>query len=175
MQTVLPQARIVVLLRDPVMRALSHYHQAQARGLESRSFAVAIEQEIRTNCFPAQWGAAVRDGAQPMSGYVAGGYYALQLELLHKVYRRNRVLVIDSASLFADTAGTCNRVFDYMGLEDFDVDAGEGFGRAYDQLKIDPRVSERLREHYRPYDEMLEEWLEQSFAWMLPQVQTAAA
>ena len=142
--------------------------------MESRSFAEAVEAEIRTNAFPAQWGVALRDGAQPMLGYVARGYYALQLEMLNKMYRRNRILVLDSASLFADTA-PCDRVFDYMGLEDFDVEPGKVYNRGFYQEKIDPRVADRLREHYRPYDEMLQEFLGQPFGWMVPRVHSLAA
>ena len=84
-------------------------------------------QRFATNAFPAQWGVALRDGAQPMLGYVARGYYALQLEMLDKCFGAIDVLVLDSANLFADTAATCNRVFDFMGLEDFDVEPGQGF------------------------------------------------
>ena len=80
--------------RSSVARAFSHYQHKKTRHLESRSFAEAVEAEIRTNAFPAQWGVALRDVAQPMLGYVARGYYALQLELLGKMYRRNRVLVL---------------------------------------------------------------------------------
>ena len=175
MQTVLPNARVIVILRDPVSRAFSHYQHKKTRHLESRNFAEAVEEEIRTNAFPAQWGVALREGARPMLGYVARGYYALQLELLGKMYRRNRVLVLDSASLFADTAATCNRVFDYMGLEDFDVQPSKVYNRGFYQETIDPRVAERLREHYRPYDAMLEELLGQSFGWMGPRMHALAA
>jgi hypothetical protein len=164
-----------VILRDPVERAFSHYQHKKTRHLESRSFAEAVETEICTNEFPPQWGVALKEGAKPMLGYVARGYYALQLEMLGKVYRRNRVLVLDSEKLFADTAATCNRVFDYMGLEDFDVEPGKVYNRGYYQEKIDPRVADRLREHYRPYDEMLAELLEQSFGWMTPQLRVLAA
>src|SRR3954449_2362447 len=79
MHKVLPNARVIVLLRDPVSRAFSHYQHKKTRHLESRTFAQAVEAEIRANAFPAQWGVALRDGAQPMLGYVARGYYALQL------------------------------------------------------------------------------------------------
>src|SRR4029079_10783954 len=147
-------------LRDPVSRAFSHYQHKKTRHLESRSFAEAVEAEIRANEFPAEWGVAMRDGAEPMLGYVARGYYALQLELLGKMYRRNRVLVLDSATLFEDTAATCNRVFDYMGLEDFDVEPGKVYNRGFYREEIDPWVAERLREHYRAYEEMLQELLE---------------
>jgi len=175
MRQVLPKTRVIVLLRDPVSRAFSHYQHKKTRHLESRSFAEAVEAEIRTNAFPAQWGVALGEGAQPMLGYVARGYYALQLELLGKMYRRNRVLVLDSENLFADTAATCNRVFDYMGLEDFDVEPSKVYNRGYYQEKIDPRVAEQLRAHYRPYDELLTEIVGQPFSWMAPETAAKAA
>jgi Sulfotransferase domain len=173
MQKVLPDARIVVLLRDPVSRAFSHYQHKKTRHVESRSFAEVVEDEIRNNPFTPRWGVALGDDVQPMLGYVSRGYYALQLEALQKLYRKNRVLIIDSAKLFEDTAAVCNRVFDYCGLEDFDVEPSKVFNRGYYQETIDPLVADRLREHYRPYDAMLQELLGQSFGWMTSRAQAA--
>jgi hypothetical protein len=174
MGQVLPSARIIVLLRDPVSRAFSHYQHWKTRHMESRSFAGAVEEEIRANEFPAQWGVALDEKCPRMWGYVARGYYALQMELLYKVYRRNRVLVIDSANLFDDTSKVCNRVFSYLGIEDFDVEPGKVYNRGYYKEKIDPAVAARLREHYRPYDAMLAEILGQPFGWMTaPRTQAA--
>lgn len=166
MHKVLPNARVIVLLRDPVSRAFSHYQHKKTRHLEQRSFAEAIEEEIRQEAFPARWGVALDESSRPMLGYVARGYYALQLEQLYKVYRRNRVLVMDSASLFADTAKVCNRVFSFMGLEDFDVEPGKVYNRGYYQERIDPRVAERLREHYQPYDELLKQICTEPMSWL---------
>jgi hypothetical protein len=166
MKKVLPGARVIVLLRDPVSRAFSHYQHKKTRHVESRSFAQVVDEEIRATEFPARLGVALGEGARPMLGYVSRGYYALQLELLLKVYPRNKVIVIDSANLFKDTSAVCNRVFDFMGLEDFDVEPGKVYNRGFYQEKIDPRVAERLREHYRPYDELLQEIMGQPFGWM---------
>lgn len=173
MQKVLPNARIVVLLRDPVSRAFSHYQHKKTRHLETRTFAQVVDDEIRNNPFPAKWGVALANDAQPMLGYIARGYYALQLELLYKLYRKNRVLLVDSSTLFADTASVCNRVFDYCGLEDFDVEPGKVYNRGYYREAVDPRVADRLREHYRPYDAMLQELLGQPFGWMTPRAMAA--
>jgi len=164
-----------VVLRDPVSRAFAHYEHQRTRFVESRGFEEAITEELRNGAFPAKPGVALAADAKPMLGYVSRGYYALQLELLLKVYSRNRVLVIDSASLTEDTGAVCERVFDFMGLDSFDVEAGKTGERDLYQQKIDPRVADRLREHYRPYDEMLEEMLGQSFSWMAPRVQSVAA
>ena len=175
MQKVLPNARVVVILRDPVSRAFSHYQHKKTRHMESRSFAEAVDEEIRTNAFPSRWGVALEENAEPMLGYVARGYYALQLEQLYKLYRRNRVLVLDSANLFADTGAVCDRVFSYLGLESFDVEPSKVYNRGFYQEKIDPRVAERLREHYRPYDELLTEIVGQPLGWMTRQAQSQAA
>jgi Sulfotransferase domain len=175
MKVVLPGTRIIVLLRDPVSRAFAHYEHQRTRYVESRGFEEAVAEELRNNFFPAKRGVALAADAKPMLGYVSRGYYALQLELLLKVYTRNRVLVIDSASLLEDMSAVCERVFDFMGLESFDVEPGKARDPDLYQEKIDPWLADRLREHYRPYDEMLEEMLGQSFSWMAPRVQSIAA
>jgi hypothetical protein len=175
MKIVLPRTRIIVLLRDPVSRAFAHYEHQRARYVESRGFEEAVAEELRHNSFPAKPGVALAADAGPMLGYISRGYYALQLELLLKVYTRNRVLVIDSAKLPEDMGVVCERVFDFMGLDSFEVEPSTSGDRDFFEPKIDPRLAERLREHYRPYDEMLEEMLGQSFSWMSPRVQSAAA
>ena len=166
MRQVLPKTRVIVLLRDPVSRAFSHYQHRKTRHLEQRSFAQCVAEEIRANEFPAELGVAMRPNAAPMLGYVARGYYALQLELLLKIFPRNKVLLMDSASLFQDTSAACERVFDFMGLDRFDVEPTKIYNRGYYQEIIDPQVAAQLREHYRPYDDLLAEVIGQPFAWM---------
>jgi hypothetical protein len=175
MKVVLPKTRVVVLLRDPVSRAFAHYQHEKAWCKESRSFGDAVAEELRNNAFPARPGVALAEDAKPMLGYVSRGYYALQLELLLKVYPRNRVIVIDSESMNEDIGAVCERVFDFMGLDSFTVEPDDAGSREFSQERIDPRVADRLREHYRPYDEMLQELLGQSFSWMTPRVLSLAA
>jgi hypothetical protein len=175
MKQVLPKTRIIVILRDPVSRAFSHYQHRKTRHLESRSFAECVAEEIRANEFPPQLGVATRPNAAPMLGYVARGYYALQLEHLIKVFPRNKVLILDSAALFKDTRATCERVFDFMGLDSFDVEPTKIYNRGYYKETIDPRVADQLRDHYRPYDELLSEVVGEQFAWMAKAEAKAAA
>jgi hypothetical protein len=166
MQTVLPMARVIVILRDPVSRAFSHYQHRKTRHLESRSFEQAVADELRSNASLPARGVALRADAASMWEYVARGYYALQLELLFSLYPRERVLVLDSADLFADTAAACQHVFDFLEVEPFEVQSEKVYNRGYYREKIDPRIAERLRAHYRPYDELLQSLLGRQFDWM---------
>jgi hypothetical protein len=166
MRMVLPEARVIVLLRDPVSRAFSHYQHRKTRHLESRTFEEAVADELRSNELLPARGVTLKADAPAMWDYVARGYYALQIELLFTLYARERVLVIDSAELFADTNATCQRVFEFLGVEPFDVKPGKVLNRGYYKEQIDPRVADRLRTHYGPYDALLQTVLGRQFSWM---------
>ena len=166
MQSVIPDARAIVLLRDPVARAFSHYQHYKTRHLDSRSFEQAVEEELRQNAFPPECGVALRQDAARMWGYVSRGYYALQIELLLQLYSRDRVLVIDSSDLFRSTGVLCKRVFSFLELEEFDVRSNKVYNRGYYKERIEPRTAERLREHYRSYDKLLQQILGRKFSWM---------
>ncbi len=166
MRDVLPHARIIVALRDPVSRAFSHYQHYKTRGQETRSFAQAVDDELRRNEIPPRSGTALAPNAPPLLGYVARGYYAVQLELLLALYVPERVLVIDSADLFADTNSVCQRAFQFLELEPVAFEISKVYNRGYYKETIDLRVAERLRSHYQPYDAMLAQLTGRQFRWM---------
>jgi hypothetical protein len=175
MRAVLPDARIIAVLRDPVLRAFSGYQHAKTRRRDLRAFGQAVDEELRQSVWRPQFGQALRPGVPNLRRYVERGYYALQIELILKFYRRDQVLILDSADLFADTSATCQRVFEFVGVESFQVKPEKIYNRGYYLEKLDPRMAERLRAHYRPYDELLVELVGQPFGWMTGAARAAAA
>jgi hypothetical protein len=165
MREVLPDARIIAVLRDPVSRAFSHYQHYKTRGVESRSFEQAIADELRHDIVPPRLGTSLHADSPPMLGYLGRGYYALQLELLLRVYLREQVLILDSSDLFSDTNATCRRVFAFLGIEPFEIVPTKIYNRGYYKEQIDRTVAERLRHHFEPYDELLVELVGQPFCW----------
>jgi hypothetical protein len=157
---------VIALLRDPVSRAFAHYQHANSRYVESRSFEEAVADEFRRNEFPPERGVALEPNAKPMLNYLARGYYALQLELLLELYPRNRVHVIDSASLYENPAEVCNGLFGFLGLEPFEVQPKKAHNGDTNPESIDPRLATKLHEHYRPHDELLKEIVGAPFRWM---------
>jgi hypothetical protein len=174
MRQVLPRIRVVVLLSDPVSRAYADFQHRQSVGDEGRSFMQSVADDIRSNVHQAQLGSALQPKAAPMLGYVSQGYYGLQLELLQKLYPRNKVLVMESAALLQDPRAAYERVFDFLGLESDGVDVETPSLVDRDQESIDPAAAAMLREHYRPYDELLSEVCGQQFSWMGSRVVQAA-
>jgi hypothetical protein len=166
MGEVLPEAKLIVLLRDPVTRAFSHYQHYKSRGLEKRDFATVVRQAIEEQAYAPQFGEIKQANAAPLLNYVHRGYYALQLEILFDYCSRQRVLVLDSANLFDNTNDVCQRTFDFLDLEPYDVSPKKIHNRGYYRDLIDPTVAQMLREHYQPHDELLVELLGRRFRWM---------
>jgi hypothetical protein len=172
MKAILPKARIIVIARDPIARAFAHYQHEKVRYSESRRFEDAVADELRTSQIHAQRGAALAPDTPPMLGYVSRGYYALQLELLFKVYPRNKVLLVDNANVTNDLAATCNRVFDFMGLDAFDVQP-KPTEESHNAESLCPRVAAMLRDHFRPHDLLLADIAGQRFSWMSSRAEAA--
>jgi hypothetical protein len=105
-----PAMRIVLVLRDPVERAWSHWRMEYARGAERRPFAWCI-REGRMRLFEADpW------GYHREFSYVERGYYAEQIERLFGLFPREQVLILTAQGLKANPAATLAEVRSFLGL-----------------------------------------------------------
>jgi hypothetical protein len=94
-----PHARFVYLVGDPVKRFVSHYRQAVAQTGETRSVAQIVADD---------------SGAE--DPLICAGRYALQLERYLEVFCAERVLVIDQDELLHDRRSALCRVFEFLGV-----------------------------------------------------------
>ncbi|WP_372728609.1 sulfotransferase [Nocardioides sp.] len=108
-----PQARLFLLLRDPVQRAWSHYRYEVARGFEELDFLSALQQESARLAVddPMQ-----RAFAHRHFSYLGRSRYADQLARVHRHFDPGQVLVLESERLFADPADVMRRAFAHLGL-----------------------------------------------------------
>jgi len=101
-------ARLVVLLREPVARAFSAYSYLRIRGFEPRSdFLVAVEEEVSGR----------RGTWQHLWHYVDMGRYARQLDPFLCQFGAERVLVLFHDDLRTDPAGVARRAFGFLGVD----------------------------------------------------------
>lgn len=116
-----PGMRWIVLLRDPVDRAISHYFMERARGNEPFGLLRAVLAE-RRRCrgHEDDWsfGSPLRTWT-----YAARGRYAAQLRTLHAAFPSDQLLLLRSRDLAADPAATVARALAFLGLPPMPVDA----------------------------------------------------
>jgi hypothetical protein len=116
---IVPRARLIALLRNPVDRALSHYQHEVALGREPLSFEDALDREEerlageldRMRADPAYFSHAWWNHS-----YVLRGRYAEQLETWLRAFPREQLLVLSTEELGADTEAAYGRVLDFLGL-----------------------------------------------------------
>jgi hypothetical protein len=105
---VAPGAQIVVMLRDPVERAWSHYLNDAREGFETRSFSDAIEEDVSEP--DGHWGDA--------SLYVQLGFYTHQVRRYLETFPDTLVLFFEE--FVRDVPGHLDRTCDFLGVPRFD-------------------------------------------------------
>jgi hypothetical protein len=104
-----PAMRLILMLRDPVERAWSHWRMETARGAEREPFGWCIRQG-RQRLFEAQpW------GHHREFSYVERGFYGEQAERLFALFPSDQVLVLRADDLRRDPATTLGRVNALLG------------------------------------------------------------
>ncbi len=125
MRAALPEAKVIVLLRDPRARAVSHYWHEVRLGFEPLDLedALAAEgerlagEESRIRSDPGY-----RGFAHQHFSYLARGHYAGQLRRLLAAYPRQQVSVLRFEDLVADPGSTLAEVHAFLGLAPLDPD-----------------------------------------------------
>lgn len=110
-----PELRLIVLLRDPAERAVSHYYLRKGRGAERRPFWLALLVEpflLRFDRAPRASGSATR-----ARSYRARGRYGRQLENLYRHFPPERVLVVRQGELRDNHDAVMGRVLGFLGVD----------------------------------------------------------
>jgi hypothetical protein len=96
-----PDAKLVYLVRDPIERTVSHYRHAVAAGKEQRSLPEALS-EI----------------SDPHSYLACHSLYARQLELYLRRFPEDGVIVVDQAELLSDREATLRAIFAFLDVDE---------------------------------------------------------
>jgi hypothetical protein len=148
--------RFIVLLREPVERAVSQYWHERKGNRESESFeqAIALEGE-RMRGTEEVVCRGDRSYAHQHYSYVARGEYAGQLRRWFDAVGRDRVLVLESERVFADGGET---VLQWLGVESgaLEFPSLNGAGRS---STADEGLLAKLRAHFEPHNQELFELL----------------
>jgi hypothetical protein len=95
-----PDARVIYLVRDPIERTIANYVELIALRLEDRPID-----------------AALTDFADAANPHVCSSRYATQLERFLDRFGPERVLVLDQRDLLDDRAGTLREAFAFLGID----------------------------------------------------------
>jgi hypothetical protein len=162
-----PEAKLIALVRNPVDRAFSHYQHEVALGREPLSFEDALEaederlrgEEERMLADPAYFSRAWWDFT-----YRARGRYAEQLERWLAVFPRERLLILPSEDLGAEPEQAYAGVLEFLGAPPHRLDSyPRVFERQYEPMR--PETRERLAAEFAEPNARLYELLGRNLGW----------
>ncbi|UCC30568.1 MAG: sulfotransferase domain-containing protein, partial [Phycisphaerales bacterium] len=117
--SLVPDARLIVLLRNPVDRAYSHYQHHVTRGRESLSFEEAIDAEpsrIEGELEKMMQDERYRSLNYVGYAYLTRGIYVDHLRRWREHFDAHQFLVLESERFFSDTASVYKQVLRFLQL-----------------------------------------------------------
>ncbi|MEG4353281.1 tetratricopeptide repeat protein [Microcoleus sp. LAD1_D3] len=158
---IFPNIKLILILRNPVIRAFSHYKMLVNYGSEQRAFAEVIASEIEHLSSDGEdkftyW--------QTEKGYLLLGWYFHFIKKWMAVFPREQFLILRSEDFYANPAATLTQVFEFLGVPDYPLPEYPNYNPgSYNPISDDLRQT--LAEFFRPHNQKLEEYLGMKFDW----------
>ncbi|NP_001074038.2 heparan sulfate glucosamine 3-O-sulfotransferase 3B1a [Danio rerio] len=168
--------KLIVVVRDPVTRAISDYTQTRSKKPDIPSFESLTFKNLSTNVIDTSWSA------------VQIGMYARHLERWLQFFPMSQLLFVSGERLISDPSGEMARVQHFLGLrrevthKHFHFNPAKGFpclkrpesnskphclgktkGRTHPN--INPEVIQRLRDFYKPFNKKFYHMTGHDFGW----------
>jgi Sulfotransferase domain len=112
MAALVPDARLIAMLRNPIDRAYSHYWHNRTRGIEPLDFDDALAAEVE------RLAASADDRDRGRFGYVDRGKYLQQLKRVREHFDSKALSVILTDDLERDRTGTVAALYRLLGVND---------------------------------------------------------
>jgi sulfotransferase family protein len=167
-KSLLPNVRLIAVLRDPVQRAVSHYQHERRLGVEPLSLVEAIDAEdgrLAGAEDPARLDADRALGFRHQHfAYLARGRYAEQLQRFHDHFPADQLMVVRSEDLFDQADATYQEVLRFLGLPSWSLPRYARFN-ASRGMSLDAGLEARLRAYFEPHNARLERMLGREMGW----------
>ncbi len=168
----LPNAKIIAMLRNPVDRAFSHYEHMVRLGLETLSFEQALDKE--EDRLAGEFQLLDRDPSYPARdlrrfSYVKRGEYAEQLGAWMRHFPQEQMLVLRSEDFFADVARVYQEISGFLGVRAWQPRSYPNYsyprGRQSPPGEMSAEMRRRLEETFAPHNQRLYELLARDLGW----------
>ena len=152
------QLKLIVLLRNPVERALSAwtmYHYSM-KG-DPRTFEQAIAQELRDYDRLSYYNNKIC--------YVKRGVYHEQIERYLKLFPKEQLLFLDSNEFKTMPSVVLEKVTSFLGVRNEEIKLLHSNASKVENKQDYPKQLAKLKEFYEPYNYRLYELLGNDYGW----------
>lgn len=170
---VIPQVKLIALLRNPVDRAYSQYHLEVELKRETLSFEEAIEREEER--IGKEREKVLKDEHYvsfdfSRYSYLARGIYVDQLRTWMSFFPREQLLILKSEDFYADPVAALEQTSKFLNLPELELHERKKKYKLHNYIntpypKMDAATRKRLIEYFEPHNARLYEFLGLNFGW----------
>lgn len=120
MAQLLPKVKIIMLLREPIARAHSHFQYMLKKGIEKeQSFDKAIQRELKFISDSSSLIPEVHPHQHQHFSYLSRGKYLEQINNWLKYYKKDQLLLLKSEDLFENPKEVLNQTYKFLGIDPY--------------------------------------------------------
>ncbi|MBD1869399.1 tetratricopeptide repeat protein [Cyanobacteria bacterium FACHB-471] len=160
-----PDAKLILLLRNPVDRTISHYHDIVRAHYEERSLETAIFSELEILKDATE--ETLTDGSyfSKSWSYVLNSLYVYSIRRWTKLFPKENFLIIKSEDLYANPAKVVADTFNFLGLPNYQLNKYKNYYPGDYKSPVSESLRRTLADYFKPHNQMLEEYLGIEFNW----------
>lgn len=108
-----PQIKLIIILRNPIDRAFSHWNMERDKGRESRKFLTAIlDEDSKIN--------SPNYSQNKILSYLDRGHYSQQIKNIYNYFNKNQLLILRSEDLRENPDNTLMNIAEFLSIPPFD-------------------------------------------------------
>ena len=161
----LPNIKLISILRNPIDRAYSEYQDWSSRESNPPSFETVIENEINLQ---REYPRLITEGNfevfNQKNSYLLKGVYVDQLKIWAGLFPKEQIFTLSTENLNSDPTAALESVFQYLNLPDYKIKNTQ----RQKQKKYVPMNSQTrkiLIEFFKPHNERLFKFIGKKFDW----------
>ena len=163
----MPQVKVIALLRNPVDRAYSHYHHEVRLGYEMLSFEEALKKENdrtqrelnKTHADHTYYSYNLMHYA-----YCGRGVFVDQLQVWRQFLPKEQILVISSEDFYREPAKHIRKVDAFLGLPPREPEQ-QGKPKVFPYPTMSAKTRRDLLDYFKPHNQRLFDYLGVDFGW----------
>lgn len=164
-----PQIKLIIMMRNPVERAISHYKSAVKVGREKRSLEEVIDSHLAALSDLEQVfiDNKVQNWKQVRPGYFLRGLYIYFIRKWLSLFPRQNLLFLKSEDLFDSPDATMLKIMNFLNLSEYSLLEYENYNASSQNSlnQISHVQRQAISDFFKPHNQRLEEYLGISFNW----------
>ena len=164
-QKLLPNIKLISILRNPIDRAYSEYQDLFLRNSKPPPFETIIENEI--NMQREGIGLITEKNFEVFNqenSLLLKGIYVDQLKIWTELFPKEQIITLSTEKLNSEPIATLESVFQYLNLPDYRIKNPQR-QKQKKYLPMNPQTRKLLIDFFKPHNERLFKFIGKKFDW----------